>query len=179
MNEPPEDQVELDALLERHLPALRAFVRLRAGRRVAEHESASDLVQSVCRELLTSAERFRYEGEAAFKSWLFTAALRKIIARDRHWRAEKRAGAQADDSAVLDYYATFATPSHDAGVREELARVESAFERLTEEQREVVTLSRLVGLSHAEIAAQIGKSEVNTRQILRRALVRLAEVLEP
>ena len=80
------DGAAMDRLLERHLPALRAFVRLRAGPAVAEHESNSDLVQSVCREVLEGAGAFEYRGEAAFKSWLFTTALRKIVEKDRYYR---------------------------------------------------------------------------------------------
>ena len=59
------DPVAIDHLLERHLPALRAFVRLRAGPTVARNESSSDVVQSVCREILMGAGRFEYQGEAA------------------------------------------------------------------------------------------------------------------
>jgi RNA polymerase sigma-70 factor (ECF subfamily) len=175
---------ELELLLERHLPALRAFVRLRAGRTVAARESSSDLVQSVCRELLQGAGRFEYDGEAAFKSWLFTAALRKIVEKDRYYRAEKRdaareagTGGDAEDASLLDGYATLITPSRDVAVREQLARVERAFEQLSDEQREVVTLARIVGLPHAEIARQLGRSEEATRQLLRRAMVRLSGLL--
>jgi RNA polymerase sigma-70 factor (ECF subfamily) len=177
---------ELELLLERHLPALRAFVRLRAGRVVAARESSSDLVQSVCRELLKGSERFEYQGEAAFKSWLYTAALRKIVEKDRYYRSQKRdAGREipADghgdeqDGSLLDCYATFATPSRDVAVREQLARVEQAFEQLNDEQREVVTLARIVGLPHAEIARQMGRTEEATRQLLRRAMIKLSEIL--
>ena len=81
-SEPPEDvlalkeaacagdRAALDALMVRYLPQLRAFVRLRAGPLVRVHESSSDLVQSVCREVIQNAERFRHPSESAFKQWL-------------------------------------------------------------------------------------------------------------
>jgi DNA-directed RNA polymerase specialized sigma24 family protein len=48
----PGDQLAIEALLERHLPGLRAFVRLRAGPAVRTRESTTDVVQSACREVL-------------------------------------------------------------------------------------------------------------------------------
>lgn len=45
------------------------------------------------------------------------------------------------------------------------------------EQRDVVAWSRLLRLSHAEIAERLGKSEVAVRKTLSRALARLATSL--
>jgi len=176
----------IDALLERHLPALRAFVRLRVGGALSQQESSSDLVQSVCREILTGRERFVDQGDAAFKGWLFTTALRKIVDKRRYWSAEKRDlkkrsdPQQSDDdpASLLDQYATLATPSREASLAEQVKRVEAAMQTLSEEQREIVTLHKIVGLNHADIGKQLGKSEENCRQILRRALVKLAEELD-
>jgi len=63
--------------------------------------------------------------------------------------------------------------------KEELARLEGAFDRLTEAQREVLTLSRIVGLPHAVIAARLGRSEVAVRQLLVRATAALGAALGP
>lgn len=179
------DPAALDALLERHLPALRAFVRIRIGGTIGKQESTSDVVQSVCREILTGRERFADQGDAAFKGWLFTTALRKIVDKQRYWTADKRdarknvdPGGDGEDPSLLDHYATLATPSREASLQEQMRRVEAAMEQLTEEQREVVTLHKIVGLSHGDIATQLGKSEENCRQILRRALVKLAAALD-
>jgi len=46
------DGIAIDELLHRYLPGLRAFVRLRASPAVRAKESASDIAQSVCREVL-------------------------------------------------------------------------------------------------------------------------------
>ncbi|MCA9320002.1 MAG: hypothetical protein KDB53_04670, partial [Planctomycetes bacterium] len=84
------DPVAIDDLLSRHLPGLRAFVRLNAGAAIRAKESASDLVQSTCREILQDFGDFEYRGDAAFRHWLYTAALRKILDRDRFYRRDKR-----------------------------------------------------------------------------------------
>ena len=167
-------------LLERHLPGLLAFVRLRADPRVRLHESAADVVQSVCREVLTHLDRFQYRSEAHFRQWLYRTAERKLIDRLRRHGAAKRGGGAEPRVAperVLESYASFCSPSRAAIAREELARVEAAFEELGAEEREVVVLARVVGLEHAEIARQVDKSVDAVRSTLYRALSRLAALL--
>jgi len=173
------DPDAIAALLERHLPRLRAFVRLRMGRELRRRESASDLVQSACREVLRQADRYRYRSEANFRSWLFTTALRKVRDRIDYWQADKRDAARdftADDGDVQDVehlagvYADFATPSAQLEAKERIARLEAAFDRLPDEYREVITLARIVRLPHREVAAAMGRSEVASRGLLYRAL---------
>ncbi len=185
-----EPERSLDELLIDHLPRLRAFVRLRTNRAIRARESHSDLVQSVCREVLEGSERFRFDGEVAFRKWLYTTALRKIVERDRSMKTLKRdvgrevaAAARGnddddDDQDLLAAYHTVSTPSLAARQREQVALLEEAFDDLTDEHREVITLARIVGLSHAEIAAHLGKSEEACRQLLRRAMIRLEMALE-
>ena len=84
--------VAMGALLERHLPGLRAFVRLRMGPALRAQESESDLVQSVCLELIEDLSDFEYRGEGQFRRWLYTAALNKIHKHHRHYTAKKRGG---------------------------------------------------------------------------------------
>ncbi len=176
----------IERLLEEHLGSLRAFLRLRAGAAIRARLGHSDLVQSVCREVLEGRDRFEFQGEAAFRNWLYTAALRKLVEHDRRMHAgvrdvRREVAVDADggaDAAVLQGYATATTPSMLAMGREGAAKLEEAFDELSEEHREIITLSRLVGLSHAEIAAQTGRSEESCRQLLRRALLKLSLALE-
>jgi RNA polymerase sigma-70 factor (subfamily 1) len=178
------DRGAVECLLERHLPELRAFVRLRAGAALRARESTSDLVQSTCREVLAHAERFRFPDDNAFRAWLLTTAQRKIADRYDHHTAQKRdVGREAtlaresgaDDERLLAAYGRFSSPSHRAVVADELTRLERAFDRLSEEQREVVSLAHLAGLSRREIAERLGKSENAVRIVLHRALARIAE----
>ncbi len=182
------DLPAVEELLERHIPGLRAYVRLRCGPVLRAKESASDIVQSACRDVLQNIGQFRYGGEAGFKAWLYEAATRKILDRAEYWGAGKRDAAReatpqgahgaADDRRLADVYATLGTPSAAAMGREALERIERGFERLSEDEREVVVLARLVGLSHAEIAARLGCSEGAARLRLFRALATLAQALD-
>jgi RNA polymerase sigma-70 factor (ECF subfamily) len=180
------DRQAVERLIERHLPELRAFVRLRAGEALRQRESASDLVQSTCREVLSHLERFQFPDESAFRRWLFVTAQRKIADRIDHYTAQKRAAVReerlasengAQDDQLATCYRRFSSPSRRALVRDEIERLERAFDELTEEQREVVTLAHVAGLSRAQIAEQLGKSENAVRIVLHRALARLAEIV--
>ena len=174
------DSSAVQSLLQAHLPALQAFVRLKAGAMLLQRESCSDLAQSVCRDVLENAGRFRWGGEAEFRKWLFTTAMRKIADRAEHWRAGKREPGReqhvSEEQALLGCR-SFYTPSRQAMAREELAQVEAAFARLSPEKQDVILMARLMGLSHGQIAKDLGKTEGAVRTMLSRALAELAEAL--
>ena len=110
-------------LLALHLPALRAFVRLRLGPMLRAKESASDIVQSACRDVLENLHRFQYRGEAGFKAWLYKTALRKVADRAEFWRAAKRDPARevrpaplpdASQASMADIARALGSPSVEA-----------------------------------------------------------------
>lgn len=179
------DQDQVARLLETNLDGLRAFLRVRAGAALRAKLGHSDLVQTVCREVLENAETIEFRSDAAFRGWLYTAALRKLIEKQRHFGAEKRNMGRefavdaegAEQQAALQGYAAAVTPSVMAMGREGARKLEEAFDALDEEQREIITLARFAGLSHAEIAALQNKTEEACRQALRRALIRLSAEL--
>jgi DNA-directed RNA polymerase specialized sigma24 family protein len=62
-------------------------------------------------------------------------------------------------------------------VQEQVEQLEAAFDRLTDDQREVLTLVRIVGLPMAEVAATMARNEGACRSLLHRATARLGMVL--
>lgn len=183
------DAPAMDELLDRYLPGLHGFVRLRAGRMLLGRESSSDLVQSVCREVLQHADRYQHGGEVGFKRWLYKTALRKIARRYEFYNAQKReagrevpahgpATSQDDAMGLLDGYGSFCTPSRQVMAGEEVDRIEQAFAGLPEDYREVILLSRLMGLSRKEIAEEMDRTEASVRSLLTRALATLAGELD-
>lgn len=183
----PPSQTELEEFLRRQLPRLAGFVRRRAGA-LLNKESGSDLVQSVCREVLADfgAGKLELRGETPFQRWLYQAALLKLRDRRRYWAAEQRAAdlrapaaaSAADHAARAAWLSSVASPSGELLRQEELAVVEACFAQLEPRQREVLELSRLEGKSHAEIAAQLSISEANSRMLLSRALARLTTLAQ-
>jgi RNA polymerase sigma-70 factor, ECF subfamily len=186
------DREAVAELLRRHLPQLRAWVRLKCGPKLRANESASDIVQSACRDVLENLDHFKFPGDAAFKAWLYKTASRKVADRAEYWGAERRdparlerydeqpveTGAGFSPAAMLAVYQSFCSPSQEAAGREEVERIERAFGELVDEQREIILLARIAGLSHKEIAEQLGISEGTARMRLFRALGILAEKLD-
>jgi RNA polymerase sigma factor (sigma-70 family) len=183
------DNEALESLLALHLPGLRGFLQNRAGDVIRGKETVSDLVQSTCREVLQDLSAHDFEDEVHFKHWLYQAALRKVVDRARHWRAERRdvarearepGGADADSvegRLLAGLEEALGTPSQVAMGREELRRVEAALNRLPKEQRNLILMARFLDLPHREIARQTGQAEGTVRVQLMRALAALKEVL--
>lgn len=175
----PDDPAVL-AMLERNMPALQAFIRLRMGNALAARESSSDVLQSVCRELIASRGRVHFDDEAAFRAWLYTAALRKILQKVRHHTALRRSPEREDVLAqeLAVSYSTCITPSRDASAREQVERFELAFARLSEVHREVIALTKIAGLTHQQVGTRIGKTPEACRTLLRRALIQLSALMQ-
>ncbi len=177
------DAAAMNSVFARNLNPLVAFIRARAGRDLMERESAHDLAQSVCREVIQDLADFEYRGDEEFRAWLFQQATRKILDRARYHHREKRAVSrevampddEASAEALLACYATLCTPSQYASARDELARFEAAVQRLPEAQRDAVTMSRLMNLSYGVIAEQLGVTESAVRGLVARGLATLAE----
>lgn len=182
------DAGAVSRLLERHLPALRAYIRLRMGPKLRRWETESDVAQSVCVEALKNLNGRHFRGEATFRHWLFQAAQHKLVALHRYHHAARRdtdrlASEQREDALgdgdPVDraIFRALGSPSEYAVRRETLERIHQALDRMSEETREVVALSRLAGLSNPEIAKILGRPESTVRSTLSRGLVKLARAL--
>lgn len=174
------DRAALDTLLQSYLPQLHAFVHARLGAQLRARESSLDVVQSVCRELLSARSQFDFQGEDRFRGWLFTAALNKVRERHRRLHADKRDVAREVEPDASPSFAAIAhllTPSQDAIGNETAAALRGALAVLSEEHREVITLARLVKLPHRVIAEVMSRTEEATRQLLARAMVQLVREL--
>ena len=169
----PAESLPLGELLEQHMPQLRAFIRHRARGLVPARESASDLTQSVCREIVAHIDRFEHGGEEGFKRWLFRTAERKLISRYRYYAAAKR----QDGNPTEMLGKAPATPSQHASAREELAIAEQALGALAAPYRQAILLSRVEGLTHSEIAEVMGRSEGAVRNLVYRGLASIAQTL--
>ncbi|MBZ0152783.1 MAG: sigma-70 family RNA polymerase sigma factor [Planctomycetes bacterium] len=173
------DRSDLAAQLVRHLDALRCFVRIQLSPALRQREQESDIVQSVCADVLAHPERFEWRGEVAFRSWLYRAVLDCVRHKLRFHQADKRDvrrehAAESSDQRLVDSYADFVTPSRIAMSGEMQLVIERAIDGLSEGQREVFVRARLLHMDHDAIAAELGISAENSRQLLHRALAQMA-----
>ena len=62
--------------------------------------------------------------------------------------------------------------------REDLNRLEEAMEKLKPEYREVITLTKIDGLTYKEAAKKLGKGPDAVRMLLSRAITALSQSFE-
>ena len=175
------DGSAMQELLVAYLPELAAFLRLQMGQRLQQRESSADIAQSVCREILTDMEDFEYRGPAAFKRWLFLTARRKLIDRARfHGRDRRDVGRDValSETQLASGYGSFQTPSGVAMQKEEIERLEAAFDQMPEDYRDVIVYSKFLGMKGPEIGERMGKTANAVRVLLHRALARLGLLLD-
>lgn len=171
----------LRELLPAHLDMLTAFVRQRLRHTLRDRESACDVVDSICGDLLAEGVAFEYRTQVEFHGWLRQVVANKIRSRLRHHGARKRgpdllvdAGESQIEAACVDP----ATPSQDAVLHEDLSLLDRALARLPDDYRDLLVQIHLRGRSHAEVARATGRTVDATRQQLKRAKARLAGQLD-
>lgn len=131
-----------------------------------EHE-AEDVTQQIFAKLITALPR--YESRLGpFSAWILRVAHNAAVDHVRARRAIPCEEVRSPD--LLD----------ESVARERCADLRSALETLTREQRDVIVLRFVLGLSPVEIAERLGRTEDAVRglqhrgrQTLRQELVRL------
>lgn len=120
-----------------------------------EHE-AEDVTQHVFAKLMTAIERYEPR-EVPFLAWLLRVSRNVALDHLRQRRAipceEVRGGEASEDEAVHD----------------RLMDIRQALGALPGNQREVVVLRHLVGLTPREIAERMGRSEPSIHGLHNRA----------
>ena len=170
----------LRSLLTEHLGSLHAYVRSQVPQELRQLESVSDIVQSVCRAALQH-DLFEYRGMGQFKCWLYRAVTMRVQAKLRRahaLRRDIRRGPVRLDPELLDSYSRIMTPSEVLSRREDLERLEQAFDRLPPADSELLALRYLAEVSPSEIATEFGVTIDTLNKRLSRARVRLSAILD-
>lgn len=141
--------------------------------RAKDPHEYEDLASEVWLDVAASIRRFEGD-EAAFASWLFTIARRRLV------DARRKAGRRRTDAVPVESFAHHASDDDvegevvgSAGFENLVARVRA----LPGDQAEVVLLRVVAGLEVDDVAAIIGKRPGTVRVLQHRALKRLAEAL--
>ncbi len=150
------------------LPRLRRF----ALGLTANREEADDLVQAACEKALT--KQHQWQPGTRLDSWMY-----RIVQTQRidHLRRAQHAPVSLDGDATPDWEDVH---SADRAENEDLLRhTLKALAQLPEEQRMVMTLVVVEGLSYREVADQLGIPPGTVMSRLARARRRLQELLGP
>jgi len=169
-------------LYARYHDQLLLAVRLRLGPGLRAWLQSEDVFQSVAKEALSALPRFEYRGPGSLERFLKTLVNNKIRDRADTFGAQKRSGSvPLSDSLAASLVApptgspAEASPGYyDAAT---YARLERALAQLPDEQREVLLLRKVDGLSSQEVAERTGRSDDAVRKATSRALARLATLM--
>lgn len=160
-----------DALYDRHLPPVHAYLLARTR----DREVAQDLVQE------TFLRAWRNLAEVAAlevgrqRAWLVAVARNLVIDRGRRTRSERVA---VERLGRLDEPAGVADPADQAELERDVAAVDRAIASLPEEQRVLLSLQVMGGLTSAEIGELLGVPAGTVRYRLNQVRARLRAALE-
>jgi RNA polymerase sigma-70 factor, ECF subfamily len=182
------DQAALDQLCKVYNERVLRIIRMRMGPELRTKLESMDLVQDAFISALRSLENFTYKNEGDFLRWVSKIAenrlrdnLDKLHADKRDIRQEiplnKRSATQ-ETSAGISGPVDTATPSLIMSRREELNKLEKAMDKLKPEYREVITLTKIEGLSYKEAGQRLGKNADAVRMLLSRAMATLSQSFE-
>src|SRR4051812_35072850 len=173
------DEAAFAELVRRYQPQLLRLAHTTVGSRAVAEEVTQDTWLAVVRGI------DRFEGRSSFKTWLYRVLLNR--ARSAAGR-EVRAGRppRADDDECFDAAGAWSEPpvpwsdTVDERVTAEhlAARARELLERLPANQREVVLLRDVDGLSAADVGMLLDISDGNQRVLLHRGRRRLRALLD-
>jgi RNA polymerase sigma-70 factor (ECF subfamily) len=140
--------------------------------RVSNTQDAEDLTDDVFLKMVEGIRSCRAREEKSFLAWLFRIASNSVV--DHHRRRAVRDHLPLDEAQL---------PTHsgpEAPVEKKLTqeRLQQALPKLTDDQQQVIILRFVEGLSHAETARILGKSEGAIKALQRRGLTSLRRILE-
>jgi RNA polymerase sigma-70 factor (ECF subfamily) len=159
-------------LYEEHFDRIYRYVMLR----VRTQADAEDITQQVFLKALENIGSYRWRG-MPFASWLFRIAHNLVV---DYWKKKSREKVTAVAPEEIDEMA--ASPNDPAALAElnfDVKQLAAACEQLTDGQREIVSLRFAGGLSVAEAAKVMGKSEGAVKVLQHAALVKLRRILCP
>lgn len=132
--------------------------------------------RTCCRDTLLSVadHLHEYEGRASLESWVFMLA-RTACARRRRGLKNR---AHLPEAAAPELASDDGTPEDAAGQSELRIRLERALRNLSDEQREVLFMRDMEGLSAAEVAASLDLNVAAVKSRLHRARAGLREAWE-
>ncbi len=149
---------------------------------IRDQEEARDIVQNAFIKAYQNLGSFRIE--SSFYTWLYRIAMNlaidhcRMAKRRRTSSFEESIASRDDDGNLLEMHHTDG-PQKALQRKETNQRIFAAMEELTEEQREVVLLREVEGLSYKEIADTMGVPEGTVMSRLFYARKRLQGLLAP
>ncbi len=161
------NQVALARLYEHYFPRVYRY----AYARLASSEDAEDVTEEIFLRVIDNIDGFSFRG-LPFGAWVFRIARNEVIS---HVRRQKTRSATAPLSeSIADTGRDHVT---ELELQLDIEMVRQATERLPEAQRQVIELRFGAGLSVAETAQALKKSENNVKVLQHKAIAKLQSLV--
>jgi RNA polymerase sigma-70 factor (ECF subfamily) len=161
-----KDQRAFTELYEAYFDKIYRYVTIKIG----DKTEAEDMTQQVFLKALESISSFKWKG-TPFSAWLYRIAHNQVV--DYYRRQGKRPDTLKDDAVVV----SDSNPQQIAERNLDMEQVMSATRKLTDAQREVISLKFSGGLSTIEVANIMGKSQGAVKALQHSAIIALRKTL--
>jgi RNA polymerase sigma-70 factor (ECF subfamily) len=158
-----------------------AHQRLDAGLR--GKMDASDVVQQSLMDAHQGFDEFRGESEGEIKAWTCRLVINNLVDAGRRFRqSQKRCISKEivltaeSELAAVKYDTSPSTLLRQRETDDEMAR---AVSQLPLRSQQVLELRHRMGLSHAQVAVELGMTESGARKLWSRIVLELQERLSP
>jgi len=160
------DQEAFAKLYEEYFDRIYRYIALKIGDKV----EAEDMTQQVFLNALQSISSFKWKG-IPFSAWLYRIAHNQVV--DHLRKTKKRVAVPIDESRA----SSDSNPQLMAEQSLDIEQLLSATQRLTEAQRQVISLRFAGELSIAQVAKIMGKSQGAVKALQHSAIVALRKTL--
>lgn len=161
------DQGALGNLYEAYFARVYRFVVVRLG----NSEDAEDVTEEIFLRIIDNLGGYEFRG-LPFGAWVFRIARNEVVS---HVRRQKVRSV----TAPLDEFIPDENADHATEIENQLtvAVIRQAAEKLPEAQRQVIALRFGAGLSVAETARALAKTENNVKVLQHKAIARLQQMV--
>jgi len=163
------DQAAFSELYDQIAPRVLGLIR----RLLKDHAQSEEVTQEVFLEIWQNATRFDSKKGGA-STWIMTMAHRRAVDRIRASQSSRDRDSKV---GIRDYNPAYDSVAESVEITVEHERVEKALARLTELQRQAVTLAYYGGYSHSEVAALLSVPIGTVKTRLRDGMIRLRDEL--
>ena len=136
--------------------------------RIGSQHFVEDCVQDTL--IAVHQARHTYDPRRRFRPWLFAIVRHKTIDTMRRQRSQQQLARQQEDILLQEHNTTEDVDSSITRGR--------LLDNLSPQHREALTLTRFIGLSNAEAAAQLRISESAVKVRVHRAIGKLTRLME-
>lgn len=157
------DQIALSALYDHYFPRVYRYV----SARLTTTEDAEDVTTEIFLRIIENLRSFSWRG-LPFGAWVFRIARNEVVS---HVRRQKVRSTQSQlTESIRD-----PSPDHveELATASSVATIRAAAQLLPEAQRQVINLRFSAGLSVAETARALGKTENNVKVLQHKAIAKL------